>query len=67
MAVIYWIMIMIVCILVIGVLKKPGPGFGIDLNAGIGITGFFPGFIPRDPKNRDFGTGIPENPGPADH
>jgi preprotein translocase subunit SecG len=59
MAVIYWIMIMIVCILVIGVLKKPGPGSGIDPLAGIGITGFFPGFIPARDLSRNFEAGIP--------
>jgi hypothetical protein len=43
------------------------PGFGIDPLAGIGITGFFSGIIPRDPKNRDFGTGIPIPPGTNSH
>jgi hypothetical protein len=49
------------CIIVPGILKKPG--FGIDPLAEIGI--FFrdyPGIwiIPRDSTNRDFGTVIPD-------
>jgi hypothetical protein len=51
----------IICTLVLvpGVLKKPGPGFGIDPLAGIGITGFFSGIIPASGLSRDFEVGIP--------
>jgi hypothetical protein len=55
--------------LVNGVLKKPVPSTGIDLPpvpVSVSVfSGIYSGsvFIPIDPKNRYFGTGIPENTG----